>query len=115
MTRSPSYPASIDSPAVLTVAPPPQPARSAPDSAYGAGSVDIAAPGDGVLTGDLERRLHARSSGTSFAAAYVSGAAALLAAARPSASGAQLRNALVRVRPHAAAAWTAGSRAAGST
>jgi subtilisin family serine protease len=37
----------------------------------------------------------ARRSGTSFAAAHVTGAAALLAAVRPSASGSRLRAALV--------------------
>jgi subtilisin family serine protease len=63
-------------------------------SAYGATSVDIAAPGDNILTTDLHGR-YGTHSGTSFAAAYVTGAAALLASAQPAASGSQLRGALV--------------------
>lgn len=89
-----SYPASIDSAAVLTVASSTRAGALGADSAYGA-SVDIAAPGDGVLTTGLGGEVTSQS-GTSFAAAHVSGAAALLAAARPSAGAAQLRRALVR-------------------
>jgi subtilisin family serine protease len=63
-------------------------------SAYGPSSVDIAAPGDDVLTSELGGRC-TRRSGTSFAAAYVTGAAALLAAAHPEASGTRLRAAIV--------------------
>ena len=68
--------------------------RLARGSAYGRTSVDIAAPGDEILTSDLGGR-YARRSGTSFAAAYVTGAAALLAAAHPDASGLRLRAALI--------------------
>jgi len=92
--RVPSYPASVRSRAVITVASTGRAGELAPTSAYGRGSVDIAAPGEGVLTNELGGRCAARS-GTSFAAAYVTGAAALLAAARPRASGSRLRNALL--------------------
>ncbi len=92
--RVASYPASIDSPAVLTVSSTNRAGRLAYSSAYGANTVDIAAPGEDILTSDLGSR-YSMHSGTSFAAAHVSGAAALLAAARPNASGAELRNALV--------------------
>ena len=92
--RVPSYPASVRSRAVITVASATRAGALAPSSAYGRGSVDIAAPGENVLTGELGGRCATRS-GTSFAAAYVTGAAALLAAARPGASGSRLRAALL--------------------
>ena len=78
----PSYPASIASPACSSVASSNRGGRLGYGSAYGASSVDIAAPGDNILTTDLRGR-YGTHSGTSFAAAYVSGAAALLAAAQP--------------------------------
>jgi subtilisin family serine protease len=90
----PSYPASINSAAVMSVASSNYAGQLGYGSAYGATSVDIAAPGDNILTTDLRGR-YGTHSGTSFAAAYVSGAAALLASARPAASGSQLRGALL--------------------
>jgi thermitase len=92
--RVPSYPASVNSRAVITVASTNRAGALAPTSAYGRDSVDIAAPGEKVLASDLSDRFGARS-GTSFAAAYVTGAAALVAAARPGASGRRLRAALL--------------------
>jgi subtilisin family serine protease len=92
--RVASYPASAPSSAVITVASSNRAGRLGRGSAYGRGSVDIAAPGEDVLTSDLGGRC-ARRSGTSFAAAHVTGAAALLAAARPNLSGSRLRAAIV--------------------
>jgi subtilisin family serine protease len=92
--RVPSYPASERSPSVITVASTNRAGALAPGSAFGRTSVDIAAPGDEILTSDLRGRF-TRRSGTSFAAAYVTGAAALLAAAHPGASGSRLRAALI--------------------
>jgi subtilisin family serine protease len=92
--RVPSYPASERSPSVITVASADRAGALAPGSAYGRNSVDLAAPGAGILTSDLDDRF-TRRSGTSFAAAYVTGAAALLAAAHPGVSSARLRAALV--------------------
>ena len=92
--RVPSYPASERSTSVITVASTDRAGALAPGSAFGRRSVDLAAPGDEILTSDLGERF-TRHSGTSFAAAYVTGAAALLAAAHPDASGARLRAALI--------------------
>jgi thermitase len=92
--RVPSYPASERSPSVITVASADRAGALAPGSAFGRSSVDVAAPGDEILTSDLGARF-ARRSGTSFAAAYVTGAAALLAAAHPDASAPRLRAALI--------------------
>ena len=92
--RVPSYPASERSQSVITVASADRAGALAPGSAFGRASVDIAAPGDEILTSDLGGRF-ARRSGTSFAAAYVTGAAALLAAAHPDASATRLRAALI--------------------
>jgi subtilisin family serine protease len=89
-----SYPASVPSRAVITVASANRAGVLGRGSAYGRSSVDIAAPGDDVLTSELGGRC-ARRSGTSFAAAYVTGAAALLGAAHPDASGSRLRAAIV--------------------
>jgi subtilisin family serine protease len=91
----PSYPASVASSAVVSVASTNRSGRLGYDSAYGASSVDIAAPGDNILSTDLNGG-YGTHSGTSFAAAHVSGAAALLAASQPAASGRQLRSALLR-------------------
>ncbi len=108
--RVASYPASIQSPAVLTVASTNRGGGLGSGSAYG-GAVDIAAPGEGVIADGLNGGFTTQS-GTSFAAAYVSGAAALLAAARPNATGAQLRNALVRSARRGAGVdrWIGGGR-----
>ena len=92
--RVPSYPASERSPSVITVASANRAGALAPGSAFGRTSVDIAAPGDEVLASDLGGRF-TRHSGTSFAAAYVTGAAALLAAAHPDAPASSLRAALI--------------------
>ena len=95
----PSYPASITSSAVVSVASSSRGGRLAYASAYGASSVDIAAPGDNILTTDPRGR-YGTHSGTSFAAAYVSGAAALLASAQPAASGSHLRGAMLASARH---------------
>jgi len=92
--RVASYPASERSRTVITVASATRRGGLARGSAFGRASVDIAAPGDDVITSDLGGRF-TRRAGTSFAAAYVTGAAALLAAAHPEASGSRLRAALV--------------------
>jgi subtilisin family serine protease len=88
---TPSYPAS--SPGVLAVAATATDGGLAPFSAYGK-SVPLSAPGEDVLSTARGGR-YETSSGTSIASAQVSGAAALLAAARPQATPDQIRVALV--------------------
>jgi subtilisin family serine protease len=92
--RLASFPASVPSTAVISVASTNRAGRLGRRSAYGRDSVDIAAPGDDVLTSELGGRF-TRRSGTSFAAAHVTGAAALLAAAHPGTPGGRLRAAIV--------------------
>ena len=91
--RIPSYPASTPSEAVLSVTSVGRKGYLARGAAYGAVSVDLAAPGTRVLT--TAPSGYGLYSGTSFAAAHVSGALALMAAARPDASGPQLKAALI--------------------
>ena len=90
--RIPSYPASTPSEAVVSVTSVGRKGYLARGAAYGAASVDLAAPGTRVLT--TVPAGYGLYSGTSFAAAHVSGVLALMAAARPDASGPQLKEAL---------------------
>jgi subtilisin family serine protease len=88
-----SYPANFNSPSIISVA-----ASNASDdkpsfSNYGATSVDLAAPGDAILS--TVRGGYATYSGTSMATPHVSGAAALMAAYNPSLSVAQIKAALL--------------------
>lgn len=72
----------------------------APFSNYGAQTVDLAAPGSGILstapTTDLVSGSYASRDGTSQAAAFVSGAIALYASRYPTATAAQIRAALLQ-------------------
>ncbi len=90
---TPSYPASVPGGQVLPVAALSQDGGLASFSAHGR-SVLLAAPGENVLS-TARGGSYADSSGTSVATAQVSGAAALLAAARPAATPDQIRDALV--------------------
>jgi subtilisin family serine protease len=92
LTSTPEYPASLPEDNVIGVASTTPPGGLSLSSDFGPGA-DVAAPGDNILStaagGGYEWR-----TGTSMAAAQVSGALALLAAARPDLSGPQLRDAL---------------------
>ncbi len=90
---SPSYPASVPGGQVLPVAAQSQDGGLAPFSGYGR-TMLLAAPGQDVLS-TARGGGYANTSGTSVATAQVSGAAALLAAARPAATPDQIRDALV--------------------
>jgi subtilisin family serine protease len=88
------YPANLSNPALITVASTTAADTLAPTSAYGASSVDLAAPGEGVLTtwDDGGYRL---VSGTSIAAPHVAAAAALHLSVNPALTPAQVRAALL--------------------
>jgi subtilisin family serine protease len=92
LDSKPAYPAS--SPNVIGVASTDDTGLLAPGSAYGAKSVEIAAPGENIVSTSIGGGYDTRS-GTSQAAAHVSGVLALLAAAAPGASADTLRGRLL--------------------
>ena len=92
----PNYPASYTSPSVLAVAASTSDETRASFSAFGADSVDVAAPGSAVLsTTNAGDNSYGHSSGTSMAAPHVTGAAALLAAFNPALSPASIKATLL--------------------
>jgi thermitase len=74
---TPQIPSSADVPNVVAVAATDDTDRLASFSNYGATSVDLAAPGVGILS-TLPGKRYGRYSGTSMAAAHVAGVAALI-------------------------------------
>jgi subtilisin family serine protease len=89
----PSYPASYADGNILTVAASTRQDTLAGFSNYGAKAVDVAAPGDGILS-TLEGGGYGDKDGTSMAAPLVAGAAALLRKAKPDATYSEIRTAL---------------------
>jgi subtilisin family serine protease len=91
---TPSYPAHYTSPNVISVT-----ATSNSDALsvyadWGANSVDLAAPGDNILS-TLTGGTYGTMTGTSMATPFVAGAAALLWTAQPSLTAAQVRDELM--------------------
>jgi subtilisin family serine protease len=91
---TPKYPGGFDLPNVITVASLTPQGGLASSSNYGATSVDVAAPGT-VIQSTYKNGGYGILSGTSMAAPHVTGVAALLAAARPEITVAEVRAAIL--------------------
>ena len=95
---SPDYPAAFDLPNVISVAATDRADRLVDFSNYGAKSVDLGAPGDDIYStvpSVTDPSGYAAFSGTSMAAPFVTGAAALYLSKFPGASVDQVRAALL--------------------
>ena len=93
--RRPHYPSNYDLPNVISVAALDRTDHLAGFSNYGVKTVHIAAPGKDILSTWLNDD-YREASGTSMATPYVSGVAALIVAAEPRITMAQLRERLLK-------------------
>lgn len=91
---SPRYPGSYDLPNVLAVAATDDYGNLAGFSNYGAVSVDLGAPGVGIYS-TFPNGSYGSMAGTSMAAPHVTGIVALLSAAKPGITVAQVRSAIL--------------------
>lgn len=91
----PNYPSGYDCPEIISVAASTSCDDPASYSNFGRISVDLAAPGSGILSTYRGGERYGLLSGTSMASPHVSGAAALLLSVRPDLTAAQLRSVLL--------------------
>lgn len=98
---SPLYPACFDCPNIITVAATDSNNNlsdfendTEPGSNYGVYSVDVAAPGSAIISTDINNELYKYRSGTSMAAPYVAGIAALIKSNNPSFTPLQIKAAI---------------------
>ena len=89
-----SYPSNYDLPNVIAVAAIDRTGGLASFSQYGARTVDLGAPGVGIWS-TTAFNTYSNYDGTSMATPHVSGAAALYAASHPTATAAEIRNAIL--------------------
>ncbi|MCL2445229.1 MAG: S8 family serine peptidase [Oscillospiraceae bacterium] len=91
----PMYPASYDSPNIISVASTTQNGSLSGFSNFGVRSVDIAAPGSAIVSTNINNT-YSSMNGTSMAAPHVAGVAALVKAHKPSLTTANLKQVLMR-------------------
>ncbi|MFN7677200.1 MAG: S8 family peptidase, partial [Cyanobacteriota bacterium] len=93
-SSTPSYPAAYDLPNVISVASIDSNGGLSSFSNYGSSWVDLGAPGGGIVS-TLPGNTYGTYSGTSMATPHVTGALALMRSAQPTATLAQLKQALL--------------------